>query len=1347
MPFVWALHCALASGLCAQASAPVHHVDGSFVKEWLVLGPFPSADLGTDFLAEVGGEAEVAPREGDRVVTEAGDSLVWRRYATRQDFVDLQEALGDHDNATAYAYCELQSAVAGEAGIDLQLLNDDDAEALWLNGEPDDLRLRQGANRCLLKLAHDSGRWGFALRLFPPDRAVLAGMVVDAAGEPVSYANLRLGRYGTVVAEWQTDFWGEYEEVNIYPADGPYDLSVTQDALGTWQLGLEVQSGGRLQLTHEVREAVSVSGTLLMLDGRTPHVAVPVQALWVGPEGTEVVATALSGEGGQYRFVNLKPGQYQVRCQVLDGHVYYASGAQVTAKDAEGVILDVDDHTALSGVDFHLAPFKKGAWITYNTLNGLVDNLTFVVNGGPDGILWLGARNGVLRFDGSRFTPIGLQDGLTDIWINAIETTPDGTVWIGSEYGAHRYDGTQGVPIDDLVGIGVLDFEVVSDDVVWIATKQDVYRYDGAKVEQVEALAGIWVHVLYRDSTEVMWLGTDRGVYRYDGRNWYRLSTADGLASDLVTAIVPAADGVMWFGTAGGASRYDPRDGEFDNLTTEDGLVDDFVNDLHVADDGVVWLDTDGGVSRYDGQTCVNYTMADGLADNRVFGVYQDLNHNFWFATERGGVSRYDGETFDNLTSRDGLVDNLIEAFEIEPDGTIWLGTGFAPGSGSGVFRYDGEKFVQFTVADGLGDNTILSIDRCPDGTLWIGTNGGGISRYDGQQFETMNVEAGLSGYNNVETIYCDPDGVVWFGSSSPYVVLSGGGLSRYDGESFVHFPPGEGLSSSIIFAIHRDDDGVMWFGAGSNPSGYPVSHYDGESFAYFNPPGGFPGSGVFSIHGDEDGMLWFGTTGSGIVGYDGQQFIRFTTADGVANDIVLDFHRASDGILWVATNGGVSGYDGETWTILDTRDGLVSNEIRGIFQDAEGLLWFITTQGISRYRRNLTAPVAEIDFVRTDDGRQTALTAIQAVQTDTRVIFGYRAVDFKTIPEKQQYRYRIRELDTDWRKPTRDNTFEWTPQASGTYTFEVQAIDRDLNYSEPASVTIVVTPQYGRIAMVSGLVVLSIGLVLAGGYGLRRRRERDQIREQLVTELGREMQTAHELQMSLMPTEAPQIPGIAVAGHCLPATDVGGDIFQYFAQDDKFALSVADVTGHGMQAAVPVMTFSGILNTEMQYDHALEILLAKLNQTLHQSLQRRTFICFAMGEYYPLTHRFRVSSCGLPYPCHYQAATQTVDELQMDAFPLGIRPNTTYEIIELQLQPDDRVVFFSDGLVEASNSAGDFFGFERILEAIRQGCSEGLSAQSLLQRIFAEVKAFSGEAPQDDDQTLVVLHVGLWDQ
>src|SRR5688572_23330207 len=115
----------------ADTSAPVHNVDGSFVREWLVLGPIPSKEVEVDFLAEAGGEANVRPKEGDTVVTRDGTQFIWTRLRAKRDLVDLEQALGICDWSIAYAYCELNS----DQSIQTDLRASSAIRSpLWLNG-------------------------------------------------------------------------------------------------------------------------------------------------------------------------------------------------------------------------------------------------------------------------------------------------------------------------------------------------------------------------------------------------------------------------------------------------------------------------------------------------------------------------------------------------------------------------------------------------------------------------------------------------------------------------------------------------------------------------------------------------------------------------------------------------------------------------------------------------------------------------------------------------------------------------------------------------------------------------------------------------------------------------------------------------------------------------------------------------------------------------------------------------------------------------------------------------------------------------------------------------------------
>ena len=244
---------------------------------------------------------------------------------------------------------------------------------------------------------------------------------------------------------------------------------------------------------------------------------------------------------------------------------------------------------------------------------------------------------------------------------------------------------------------------------------------------------------------------------------------------------------------------------------------------------------------------------------------------------------------------------------------------------------------------------------------------------------------------------------------------------------------------------------------------------------------------------------------------------------------------------------------------------------------------------------------------------------------------------------------------------------------------------------------------------------------------------------------LERELETAHDMQMQLMPTAHPEIPGFDIAGICRPATHVGGDFFQYFPlPGGRLALALADVTGHGMEAAIPTVLFSGMLDNQMEETTSPEALFSRLNRSLFRNLNRRTFVCFTMGELDPARQQLRLVNGGCPYPYHYVAATGQVAEITLDAFPLGLRQEAQYEQIAVDLSPGDRVVFCSDGIIEAGSEGEEIFGFERTQEAIGRAAGEGLPAPGLIDYLLREVDAFCSPVKQHDDQTIVVLEVIL---
>jgi len=521
-------------------------------------------------------------------------------------------------------------------------------------------------------------------------------------------------------------------------------------------------------------------------------------------------------------------------------------------------------------------------------------------------------------------------------------------------------------------------------------------------------------------------------------------------------------------------------------------------------------------------------------------------------------------------------------------------------------------------------------------------------------------------------------------------------------------------------------------------------------SWQNFGISDGLPPASVGAVLQDREGVLWFGTgrfiddfeEGKGVIRYDGAQFILYTTEDSLVNNTVLSIAEDGEGHLWFGTwGGGVSRYDGSVLQQIFKSDGLAHNAVQEIIQARNGDIWIATEGGITRYRSGTTPPSVSITSI-TADRRYGEVSQVDVSSLQDYLLFEFQGASMQTRPERMVYMYRLRGYDETWQQ-TGTGKVEYTDLPIGEYAFEVKAVDRDLNYSPTAAtVRVKIHLPYARLALMGTLGLALIGLVVVSGYALRRRGDQRRAEQALMLEMEEELQTAHTMQMGLMPSEPPQVAGFDIGGRCLPANHVGGDFFQYFSQENRLAISLADITGHAMEAAIPAVMFDGILKTEMRGAPPLVKLFGNLNQTLSELLDSRTFVCFTMGELDTHSRIFKLANSGCPYAYHYRAAPGDIVELQVDAYPLGVRAETAFAVIEVQLEPGDRIAFCSDGIVEAANSEEGIFGFERTAETIRQGCADDLAAEALIDRLIGAVADFTGAAPQEDDMTVVVLKV-----
>lgn len=253
------------------------------------------------------------------------------------------------------------------------------------------------------------------------------------------------------------------------------------------------------------------------------------------------------------------------------------------------------------------------------------------------------------------------------------------------------------------------------------------------------------------------------------------------------------------------------------------------------------------------------------------------------------------------------------------------------------------------------------------------------------------------------------------------------------------------------------------------------------------------------------------------------------------------------------------------------------------------------------------------------------------------------------------------------------------------------------------------------------------------GVLGARTRYLRRAQRWEQQLEQGRAVQTA------LIPASGIEVPNVTVAAEFVPALEVGGDLYDVFpVSGGRVAFSVGDVAGKGLPAALLMGLIHGAVRSNPWYRDAEshEEFAQNLNDLLHGRTAAAKFASLFWGCYDPDRGRLTYISAG--HCPGFVLRGSEVERLDSSGPVLGVLKQSRYRQMSTELADGDLLVLYSDGVVEATNAAGEEFGEERLQRVLRD-CA-GAPAAAVRQAILAEYRRFLGGASPDDDVTLLVL-------
>ena len=985
----------------------------------------------------------------------------------------------------------------------------------------------------------------------------------------------------------------------------------------------------------------------------------------------------------------------------------------------------------------------KIGFTRYSSLNAV--SAIEAVTEDTSGNLWFGGYNLLLKFDGQTFQQI-----------LPLRSAQSGSGWYRPPRQAAFQSDTKGR--------------------LWFSDGRITRWWDGSQLQTPRNIQGV---LKIEDAWGNLWFTNESGeVQQYDATlKSIHYSADNGLGIDRIHTIFEAINGDLWFGHDNGATVFNPSPAIQNHGTGISSRVrresrfafwTDIVKIFEVG--GHIWF-----ISKpIYGENATRYTFfryGDGSFDQVSIFIKPKTGHIRRRADRNPNLFVTEGEH--RWLAFGGHI------FKADATGLLWL-----------TNRFQRIPF-QTTLEIDHADSPINALHTDTNDKLWVLYENGRVQSYPKKigDSTSINIEPEtLPHLIKVTKMFEMPSGAKWFFNavtgklvrwnvSNPTKPIVLTGNSRAAPLAAWQHPTAKKEDITFLFpdALKKYRDQEL------------ITTEDTELVP------------VNASLTTQEGVLWLATS-RGVVRYDGTKLTTYTTKntsqhsrkEGFLVDNVHDVIEDSSGSIWFATKGGGTvRYDGKTFDSLTTKDGLVHNNISKIYESSDKDIWFATEGGVTQYTPTRGGlPFYRLTALKADKTYTVLSSSIDLpARGNKHIIFYVRGIS--PLRERLSYEFKIIGLDSPgWTKlsaeefsllPTGSgaSSDKWFPASglttrqithtsgvqqefqnqdgvlcirytslkAGTYSFIVKAFRKDWPYTHPPAVVdfSIPSPFWTQWrTYLPTLIFTTIVFVLIGRLFINRRHtaqlrnEMLQKEEAEIQRIRAELDEAQNIQMGLLPTESPDTKGFDIAGMSVPATQVGGDFYDYLTvANGHTAIAVADAAGKGLRGAMNAVLTNGMLHEVARFRSDADAILTDLNVGLVPRMYGPNFIALNLAILNASDKRIDYANGGQPYPI-LKRGTEII-EIENSDLPLGCMKSVLYESIAFDLVEGDVFIFHSDGLIEALNSDEEMYGTERLIELASQIPNE-CTAEEVIQHIVEDVNKFVEEAEQYDDLTLVVI-------
>lgn len=737
--------------------------------------------------------------------------------------------------------------------------------------------------------------------------------------------------------------------------------------------------------------------------------------------------------------------------------------------------------------------------------NGLPQNSVYSIIQTRDGYLWFATLDGLVRFDGVKFTVFNKSNSsgiINNRFTSLFEASID-DLWAGTEEsGFVRYRNGRFTSYGVESGLSNLNTTNLLNSIniwgdengnpIFQLGNFEFYRFIGDRFLSMngENVPSPSVANVSPQNTFI-YCSIDLNKKELSclvKGQWELFSFPKGLQNLSISAAVHDTNGATWILTSEGKLFHFDKTKTaktYDKLSGTPLLLIPGTNFYSLSKDkeGVFWVTNlkTGNEERL--------TQSPPAAFINIHTAYEDREGNFWFGTIRNGLFRVRKQLITTYSKPEEIADNNVYPIFEDRHGTIWIGTT------SGLSKYQNGTFTLIKSAEGFSITTLGEDDS---GRLLINTQG--------DLFLLENDKLKLIYRNQTGVnwaVYTDSDKAIWIGSQN--------GLLRFKDNLTTIFTTQEGLAGNNVKVIIKDKNGGFWIGSYGG-----LSHYkDGKLNKWIETAD----LTIRSLHQDNDGVLWIGTYDSGLARFKDGKFTFYTSKNGLYNDGAFQILEDERKNFWINSNRGIYRVskdelnefaEGQRRSINSVAygksDGLLNVEGNGGrspggIKARDGRLWFPTQGGVAvinpaTIRINQKPPPAIIEDVKIDNQSVSVETIYEALgnpQTAIRIEpnqqnfeIQYTALSFIN-SENLRFKYKLEELDNDWIDAGTRRTAYFSHVPPGEYTFRVIAANSDGVWNEESkSLKIVVLPPFYRTWQ---FIVLSVLGIAAVAYFLFKRR------------------------------------------------------------------------------------------------------------------------------------------------------------------------------------------------------------------------------------------------------------------